>query len=201
MNDHTIIEIGNILVSSAIITEHFSCDLSKCHGSCCIIGDSGAPLSGQECTLLTKEYDTFSKYLRPEGIQSIKEQGLFIRDIDEDLVTPLINKDQECVYTVFDKDHTCFCGIETAHRDGNSTMKKPISCWLYPIRVSYLSNGLIALNYHTWHLCTYAYAKGKEEGIPVFRFLKEPLIFAFGQDFYDQLEEASTFIGKKEFQD
>ncbi len=197
MRDRTIIEIDNILVSSAILTEHFVCDISQCHGACCIIGDSGAPLSGQECTLLKKEYQSISKYLRKEGIESIEEQGLYVRDLDEDLVTPLI-KGEECVYTVFDEDHNCFCGIETAHRDGNSTMKKPISCWLYPIRVSYLSNGLIALNYHEWHLCTYAYAKGKREGVPVFRFLKEPLIFAFGQDFYIQLEEAYTHMKQQQ---
>jgi len=193
MNDRTIIEIDNILISSAIFTESFICDISKCHGACCIIGDSGAPLNEQECTTLTKEYDSFSKYLRPAGIRSIEEQGLFVRDMDKELTTPLI-KGEECVYTVFDKNNNCFCGIETAHRDGNSTMRKPISCWLYPIRVSYLSNGLIALNLHEWNLCLDAYAKGKREGIPVFRFLKEPLIFAFGQDFYTQLEEAYTLL-------
>ncbi|MFA5641685.1 MAG: DUF3109 family protein [Bacteroidales bacterium] len=189
MTNRTIIEIDNILISSAIFTEHFTCDISKCHGACCIIGDSGAPLTGQECTTLTKEFNSISNYLRKEGINSIKKQGLFVRDLDQDLVTPLI-KGEECAYTIFDENHNCFCGIETAHRDGNSTMKKPISCWLYPIRVSYLSNGLIALNLHEWNICLDAYAKGKKEGIPVFRFLKEPLIFSFGKDFYIQLEKA-----------
>lgn len=189
MTNRTIIEIDNILISSAIFTEHFTCDIYKCHGACCIIGDSGAPLTRQECTTLTKEYNSISKYLRNEGIQSIKNQGLFVRDLDQDLVTPLI-KGEECAYTIFDENHNCFCGIETAHRDGNSTMKKPISCWLYPIRVSYLSNGLIALNLHEWNICLDAYAKGKKDGTPVFRFLKEPLVFSFGKDFYIQLEKA-----------
>ncbi len=116
MNTRTIIEIDNILISSAILTEHFICDIPKCHGACCIIGDSGAPLSGQECTTLTKEYASISKYLREEGILSLKEQGLFVRDIDEDLVTPLI-KGEECAYTVFDHNHNCFCGIEKAHNN------------------------------------------------------------------------------------
>ena len=189
MTNRTIIEIDNILISSAIFTERFTCDISKCHGACCIIGDSGAPLTGQECTTLTKEYNSISNHLRKEGINSMKKQGLFVRDLDQDLVTPLI-KGEECAYTIFDENHNCFCGIETAHRDGNSTMKKPISCWLYPIRVSYLSNGLIALNLHEWNICLDAYAKGKKEGIPVFRFLKEPLVFSFGKDFYIQLEKA-----------
>lgn len=188
MDHHTIIEIDNILISSAILTEHFMCDISKCHGACCIIGDSGAPLSQQECTTLTNEYNSISKYLRKEGILSINEQGKFVKDFEQDLVTPLVNG-EECAYTVFDKQNNCFCGIETAHRDGKSSMRKPISCWLYPIRVSYLSNGVIALNLHKWHICTDAYKNGKQKGIPVFRFLKEPLIFSFGEEFYTQLEK------------
>jgi hypothetical protein len=189
----SIIEIDNILVSSSILTEKFVCDYFKCHGVCCIIGDSGAPLSKNECSHLKVELTKISEYLRPEGIRSIEEQGPFVTDIDGDLVTPLING-EECAYTLFDKDDNCFCGIEIAHKSGESTIKKPISCWLYPIRVSYLSNGMIALNLHEWHICLDAFAKGKKEGVPVYQFLREPLIYAFGDDFYNQLEIAHKEI-------
>lgn len=189
MTEHSIIEIGNILVSSAILTEKFACDYPKCQGVCCIIGDSGAPLSESECGILKNELKTISKYLRPEGIRSIEEQGPSVTDMDGDLVTPLVNG-EECAYTIFDKDKNCFCAIEVAHRAGDSTIKKPISCWLYPIRVSKLSNGMIALNLHEWHICLDAFVKGKKEGVPVYQFLREPLIFAFGEDFYNQLDFA-----------
>ena len=43
-----IVEIGNCLVSSEIITEYFACDYQACHGCCCIIGDSGAPMEDGE---------------------------------------------------------------------------------------------------------------------------------------------------------
>lgn len=187
--DPAILEIDNILVSSSILTEKFVCDISKCHGACCIIGDSGAPLSKKECDTLSTELDVIAQYLRNEGILSIKEQGPFILDNDGDLVTPLINN-EECAYTVFDKQMNCFCGIEKAWEEGKSSIKKPISCWLYPIRVSYLSNGMTALNLHEWHICLDAFAKGKKEGVPVFRFLKDPLTLTFGKDFYDKLEAA-----------
>lgn len=191
----TIVEIDNTLVSSDIFTERFFCDITRCHGACCIIGDSGAPLEDHECALIEKEYNKISKYLRIEGIRSIKEQGPFVRDIDEDLVTPLIGG-EECAYTLFDKDEICFCGIEFAHSQGESTLNKPISCWLYPIRVSRLSNGLTALNLHQWHVCVDGYVKGKKEGVPVFRFLKEPLTFAFSSEFYDNLEAVYERIYK-----
>jgi len=185
----SIIEIDNVLVSSAILTESFVCDYAKCHGVCCVIGDSGAPLEEKECSLLESEKGKIFKYLRPEGILSIKEQGPFVRDTDGDLVTPLVNG-EECAYALFDENNNCFCGIEVAHDKGDSELKKPVSCWLYPIRVSKLSNGMIALNLHEWHICLDAFAKGKKEGIPVYQFLREPLIFAFGKEFYEKLEYA-----------
>ena len=186
----TIIEIDNFLVSSAILTEKFICDLSKCHGACCIIGDSGAPLSQEECDLLSSEYPNFKRYLRDEGIRSVQESGPFVLDIDGDLVTPLIDG-EECAYTIFDKDDNYFCGIEMSHRDGKSQFRKPISCWLYPIRVSTLSNGMTALNLHEWHICKDAFVKGKSEGVPAYKFLREPITFAFGVEFYDKLEKAA----------
>jgi len=190
MTTSPVIAIGNILVSSAIITDMFYCDYPKCHGVCCIIGDSGAPLEKHECDLLTGEYGKYSKYLRPEGIRFIKEQGPFVIDSDGDMVTPLVDG-EECVYTQFDEHDNCFCGIEVAYNAGASTMRKPISCWLYPIRVTRLSNGMTALNLHEWHICIDAFVKGKKDGVPAYKFLREPLIFAFGEDFYSQLEAAA----------
>lgn len=184
-----VIEIGNYLVSSAILTEKFACDYPVCHGVCCIIGDSGAPLEKGECDIITKEYENFRQHLRTEGIRSIEEQGPFVLDSDGDLVTPLIDG-EECAYTQFDSEGNCFCGIETAYFKGDSKFRKPVSCWLYPIRVSKLSNGMFALNLHEWHICKDAFTKGKKEGIPVYVFLREPLIFAFGEDFWNQLEIA-----------
>lgn len=184
-----VIEIGNCLVSSEIFTEKFACDYPVCHGVCCVIGDSGAPLEKEECTLLEGEYDKIKRHLRNEGIRSIKEQGPFVLDVDEDLVTPLVNG-EECAYALFDSSDNCFCGIEVAWNKKETTFRKPISCWLYPIRTSRLSNGMIALNLHKWHICTDAFKKGKKEGIPVYRFLREPLTFAFGEGFWNQLDIA-----------
>ena len=183
----TIIQIDNFLISPDIVSERFVCDLDKCHGACCIIGDSGAPLSEEECRILDNEQLTISNFIRSEGITALKKQGPYIKDLDGDWVTPLV-KGEECAYTVFDKENNCLCGIEFAHRAGKCSILKPASCWLYPIRVSYLSNGMTALNLHRWHICRDAFVKGRREGIPVYQFLKEPIIRTFGEELYNQLE-------------
>jgi len=43
------------------------------------------------------------------------------------------------------------------------------------------------LNYEEWHICKPACACGEKLDVPVFKFLKEPLIRAFGTSFYDEL--------------
>lgn len=189
----SIIEIDNFLISSAILTECFVCDYEKCKGACCVLGDSGAPLDENECRILEAEKDTIINELTDKGRLSVMEQGPFVKDSDGDLVTPL-NSGAECSFSFFDKDNNCLCSIEKSFLQNKTSFRKPISCWLYPIRVSKLSNNMIALNLHEWHICLDAFAKGKKEGVPVFRFLKDPLIHAFGNEFYLKLEEAYKLL-------
>ncbi len=192
-----IFEIGGCLVSSEILTEYFACDFEKCHGACCIIGDSGAPLEGEEVDSFRKEFDNYRKYMTPEGIGALHKQGFGVVDQDGDLVTPLVNG-EECVYTSFDKDNNCFCATELAYCKGECKFRKPISCALYPIRISTLSNGVQALNLHRWSICKCAFEKGKKEKVPVYVFLREPIIRKFGEEFYSALEAASKSLQDSE---
>lgn len=187
-----IIQIGDCLVSSEIFTEMYSCDYAKCKGCCCIIGDSGAPLEDSEADRISGLYPVFEKYMTENGRLAVSENGFAVTDSDGDLVTPLVGK-EECAYAMFE-DGNCLCAIERAYFNGEIQFRKPISCWLYPIRVSRLSNGMAALNLHRWHICRDAFRKGKKDGIPVFRFLKEPLVHAFGEEFYKELEEVSSIF-------
>ncbi|MBE6223631.1 MAG: DUF3109 family protein [Bacteroidales bacterium] len=192
-----IFEIGGCLVSSEILTEYFACDFEKCHGACCIIGDSGAPLEGEEVDSFRKEFDNYRKYMTPEGIGALHKQGFGVVDQDGDLVTPLVNG-EECVYTSFDSEHNCFCATELAYCKGECKFRKPISCALYPIRISTLSNGVQALNLHRWSICKCAFEKGKKEKVPVYVFLREPIIRKFGEEFYSALEAASKSLQDSE---
>jgi Protein of unknown function (DUF3109) len=179
------IQIGEKIVSRELFENHFICHLEKCEGNCCVFGDSGAPLEDSEADLLSGEIEKILPYMRAEGIRAVKEQAAWVIDKDGDKVTPLVGR-EECAFVVF-KGSTARCAIEQAYDGGAISFQKPISCHLYPIRVSKLKQG-IALNYHQWSICEPARLLGRKEGVPVFRFLKEPIIRVYGEEFYGELE-------------
>ena len=197
MEHGTIIQIDDCLVSDEIITEYFACDYEKCKGCCCIIGDSGAPLEESEVEAIEKNYSIFSPDMQEKGRAVVDKTGFFEVDIDGDIVTPLVPGSEECAYCHFDDDGNCLCSMEKCWFQGKGDFRKPISCWLYPIRITKLSNGMRALNLHRWHICQDAFARGKKEKIRVYEFLREPIIRYFGEDFYEALEEAAKYILKK----
>ena len=183
------LQIDDKIVSADILRKHFCCDLDVCAGVCCVHGDSGAPLEAEEKNALQQELRNFSPYLTAEGRTAVAQQGVAVVDNDGDLVTPLVNGSAECAYAYFTENGLCLCAIERAFLEGKTRFRKPVSCHLYPIRVTPLGSNL-ALNYDCWSICQCARDKGERENVPVFRFLKEPITRRFGNDFYAQLEEA-----------
>ena len=194
MKQPAIIQIGECLVSSEIFTEYFACDYATCKGVCCVAGDSGAPLDESEPAALAENYAGYSGLMSVKGRETVVETGFSVIDSDGDLVTPLVPGSEECVYSNFDGDGNCFCTVERCWMNEKGTFRKPISCWLYPVRISVLGNGLTALNLHRWEICRCAFEKGKRENIRVYRFLKEPIIHRFGEDFYSEMEEVADML-------
>lgn len=180
------IEIDDVLVVDGVISEQFVCDLSKCKGACCIEGDLGAPLEEDELAILDEIYDKVKPYLMESGIAEIERQGKYIKDWEDDFSTPTI-EGKECAYVNYDDNGVLQCGIELAQKDGKIDFKKPISCHLYPIRISKLSIG-DALNYDEWSICSDACTLGEKLKVPVYKFLKEPLIRKYGKEWYETLE-------------
>ena len=183
------IQIDDKLISEDLFSEEFVCNLAKCKGICCVEGDAGAPLDEEETHILDEIYPKIKPYLRPEGIQAIEEQGTYTLDFEGDLVTPLVNN-AECAYVIFDEKGYTKCAIEKAYEDGVIDWQKPISCHLYPIRITEYSN-FSAINYHEWDICSDACTLGKELGVKVYQFLKKPLIRKYGEEFYQTLSEAA----------
>jgi hypothetical protein len=179
--------IDDILISDDILQKKFVCDLNACKGACCIEGDSGAPLEDEETGILDDIYEEVKPYLRKEGIAAIEKLGRYMIDSDGDMVTPLI-KGKECAYVIFENG-IALCGIEKAFLDGKISWKKPISCHLFPIRIAKLSTGE-AVNYQEIDICKPACKCGNKSDVPVYKFLKEPIIRKYGEEFFDALEEA-----------
>ena len=188
------IQIGDKIISRELFENHFICHLDKCLGNCCIHGDSGAPLEDDEAELIEKYIDDIKPIMRTEGIQSVNEKGAWVIDRDGDKVTPLVGW-EECAFVVFEEG-IARCAIEKAYEQGAIPFQKPVSCHLYPIRVSKLKSGT-ALNYHQWHICEPARIFGKREGVPVFRFLKESIVRVYGEAFYDEMEIVYRELIKK----
>ena len=190
-------EVGGILISSEIITECFCCDYEKCKGICCVEGDAGAPVTLDEIAAIEDVLDTVWPDLSASAQSVIDKQGVAYADRDGDMVTSIV-RGKDCVFTCYDGDN-CLCALEKAYRSGKTRFCKPISCSLYPIREKNFGNNLIGLNYNRWDVCRDAVEKGKAMGLPVYKFLKEPLIRRFGEAWYEELcEVASLFDTQKD---
>jgi hypothetical protein len=193
-----LLQVGDVILSSDILTECFCCDLDACGGICCVEGDAGAPLTLEEVGELENILPEVWPSLSASAQAVIDRQGVAYTDCDGDLVTSIVGG-KDCVFTCYGENGCCFCAAEKAFREGRTSWCKPISCYLYPIREKQLGGGLIGLNYHRWSVCAQAVRRGRELHLPVYKFLKEPLVKRFGQEWYDELEEvAAQLLSPKE---
>lgn len=179
--------INDILVGDEIFTEQFVCDLDKCKGGCCVDGDCGAPLTDEEADSLSKAYPIIKDMLPLEHQKLIEKEGLFVVDPDFGKVTPTLDGGI-CAFGYYDEKGIVKCALEAKFREGESDVPKPVSCHLFPIRVVETETYTM-LNYEPRPgLCDAACTLGRSLKMPVYRFLKEPIIRRFGQDFYDAIE-------------
>lgn len=180
------VQVGDVIVSADCLTEKFCCDLEACHGVCCIEGDAGAPLTLDELGQIEEALPAVWPDLSASAQHVIDKQGVAYTDAEGDLVTSIVHG-KDCVFTCYDASGCCFCALDKAYRGGRTHFRKPMSCYLYPIRVKRIGN-LVGLNYHRWDVCKAAVRKGEQENLPVYRFLKEPLENCFGKEWYEELE-------------
>lgn len=181
------VQIDDVVVSLDVLRESFCCDLGACKGACCIEGDAGAPVELEEVEKLEAVLPLIWKDLSPEAQDVINRQGVVYTDEEGDLVTSIVNG-KDCVFTCYDQSGCCYCAIEKAYRAGLTDFYKPVSCHLYPIRVGDYGP-YKAVNYHRWDVCKAAVLMGRKENVPVYRFLREPLIRKFGEAWYRELED------------
>lgn len=178
-------KVGDVLVSDDVKTVEFVCHLEMCKGACCVEGELGAPLEEDELPVMHEIQKAVAPYLTEDGKKAIAEQGPYILDEDGDYSTPTIGG-KECAYAHYDARGILKCGIEQAYLDGKVTFRKPISCHLYPIRIT-KKKDFEAVNYSKWSICSDACKLGKSLQVPLYKFLKDPLIRKYGQPWYDQL--------------
>jgi hypothetical protein len=179
------IHIESAIISDDIRDCFFCCDLSACKGACCVEGDAGAPLDEEEISVLEDIIDRIKPYMTAGGVKVVESYGVFDYDPTGNFCTPLVN-DQECAFAVIDDRHIAHCAIEQAYLDKKVNFRKPLSCHLYPVRIS-MYNTFEGLNYHKWHICHSAVLNGEKNKIPLYDFLKDPLIRKYGKKWYNEL--------------
>lgn len=185
-----IIQVGEVILTSEILTEYFCCDLEACKGICCVEGDSGAPLTLDEVGEMENVLDEVWPDLSAQAQSVIDRQGVAYTDAEGDLVTSIV-QGRDCVFTCYGTDGCCYCASDKAFREGRTAWDKPISCALYPIREKHFRDGSVGLQYHRWDICRPAVEKGRRLNLKLYQFLKAPLMRRFGQAWYDELCEAA----------
>ncbi len=196
------IVIDNILVSDEVLEKQFVCDLSACKGGCCEEGDAGAPLDDEELRIISEVFEKVRPYLTAEALEEIGKKGTHVYNKEFGWVTPThVDDNGLCVYAKKDKQGIIKCAFEQAYYDGVISWKKPVSCHLFPIIAKKGKHGdYNRVNYQPReNLCKPACAMGERLKVPVYQFLKEPLIRKFGEDFYLALEQvAKNYFEKDE---
>ena len=182
------IQVKDKIISMDIFEKQFVCDLNACKGACCVEGDFGAPLLKEEENILDEIYEKVKSYMSKEGISEIENQGVSVYDLEGELTTPLVNN-RECAFVVDDQG-VSKCAIEKAYIDQKTDFKKPISCHLFPIRIKEYRD-FDAVNYEEIKICKPACECGSKLKVPVYVFLKEPLIRKYGEDWYQELLETA----------
>lgn len=169
-----ILMVGEVLVHTDIITTCFCCDIEKCGGRCCEEGDAGAPVTLDEIVYIEDQLDAIWPGLNAQAQSVIDRQGVAYTDPEGELVTSIVGSG-DC----------CFRGPK-----GCLLKERPVSCHLYPIREKKLGP-MVGLNYHRWAICKDGVALGEKLKLPLYKFLREPLIRRFGEAWYAELEETA----------
>ena len=185
------IAIGKTLISEDLLDKKFVCDLNACKGACCVAGESGAPLEKKELKKLEEVLEQVKPYMNKKGLAAIKKHGPHVVDSDGDYTTTLVSEHGECAFVFFDEHKIAKCAIEQAYSEGKIDWKKPISCHLYPVRITPYK-GYDAVNYSHWDICAPACSCGEKLAVPVYKFLKEPLIRKYGKNWFKELEKSAN---------
>ena len=178
--------IGKTLVSLDLLDRKFVCDLAKCKGECCIKGDAGAPLENHEIDILENIVDDVLPYMDDPGRNKVNADGVFEIDRDGDKGTVLL-EDGRCAFATVTDKGVYSCAIEKANAEGKVKFQKPISCHLYPVRITKYPT-YDAVNYDQWDICKPACKCGADLQVPLFRFVKDSLVRKYGSEWYEELK-------------
>jgi hypothetical protein len=173
------------IIDDRIFSVKFSCDVGKCKGACCTLkGAGGAPILDEEVKIIKKNIDIVKKYLHPVHIYSLDTEG-FLEGRPGNYSITSVN-DEECVFSFYEEG-IAKCSFQKAFYNEETEFKKPISCHLFPVRISGIKRNII--KYEEINECCDALEKGEEDNISVFEFAKDSIVREYGIGFYNDLKD------------
>lgn len=180
------IEVDGVFINKEIVGFNFTCDLSKCKGACCTMeSEFGAPITEKEIEEIDNILPIVLKYL-PQGHKAIIEKEGFWVNRNDELMTRSLNN-RACVFVTWDGD-IAKCGIERAFRDGKIDFIKPISCHLFPIRISNFGGDV--LRFEKYSDCQPALEKGNTTQIKILDFCGVALERKYGKEWFNKTKRS-----------
>lgn len=183
------IRVHDVILSEDIATARFACNLSRCKGACCVVGDAGAPVSKDEIPVLRKAFKELKGELDPEAVRVAEEKGVVQGNTKSGYEISCIGSG-ECIFVQKDKAGVATCAIQSAYFEGRFVWEKPISCHLYPVRLKHIAGFDYANFEYIPELCSAGCRRGEDEGIYLADFLKDSLIRRYGIKWFNDFLEA-----------
>jgi hypothetical protein len=172
-----------IVVDTEVRQAHFACDLGACGGACCTMeGGRGAPVTAEELANIRGSLDAIVPFLGGRSREEIAKHGL-AEGAAADLALRCID-DRDCIF-VLRENGIARCAVERAFHNGATAFRKPVSCHLFPIRVS--RGPIRRLHLERIEECGPGYERGEKERIRLVDFAGAALERAFGDEVADRL--------------
>lgn len=187
--------VRNTILADEIATAKFACDVNRCKGACCVVGDAGAPVAENEVPELRKAYDKLKYELRPRAREVVDEEGL----VKDHAGRKELNctDGRECVFVTYNEQGVAECAIQKAYFEGRLDWEKPLSCHLFPVRLKRIAGFDYASLEYLDGFCAGGCQRGEREGTYLSEFLEKALKRRYGKHWYDDFVDACETERKK----
>ena len=185
-------QVQHTLISDDIAHARFACHLTACKGACCVVGEAGAPVEHNELPVLNRAWNLLKGEVRPEAVAAVQVKGLVTKK-SEGFELSCVG-DAECVFVQYDTAGVAKCAIQKAYYEGRFNWEKPLSCHLFPIRITSIGQ-YDYLNFEfVPEICSPAVQHGKEQNVYLAEYLSQPLVRKYGQEWYDEFLAACRYV-------
>jgi len=181
-------KVQNTILSEDIAIAKFACDLPRCKGACCVVGNAGAPVSKKEIPVIQKAWKKLKSDLRPEALEAGERDGVVTGNDESGYELACVNG-EECIFVNYSEDGIALCAIQKAFNEGRFNWEKPISCHLFPVRLKKIAGFEYANFRYVEKICAPACEKAEKEGIYLSDFLKKPLVRRYGDSWYREFDK------------